>query len=133
MTMAEVEADILRDLRELGDEMSQYSYLIGCAQEGKGFPCDCRTESYRVKECQSKAWLVARWENNVLYFRGDSDSLIVKGALALLEEICDGRTREEVYGYRCGLLQDDVFIRHFTSGQREGLAAALALVRIQCD
>ena len=129
MTMAEVEADVLRDLRELGDEMSCYAYLIGCAREERGYPEELRREQYRIKDCQGMTWAAAHWESGRLYFRGDSDSLIVKGALAILEELYDGRTRREIDGCRVCLLQDEAFIRFFTPEQARGLHAVLAVIQ----
>lgn len=128
MTMAETEADVLRDLRELGDDMSCYAYLIGCAQEERGYPEELHTEQYRIKECQGMTWAVARWEEDVFFFRGDSDSLIVKGGLAILEELYDGRTRQEIHSCRCSLLQDNSFIRYFTPEQVKGLNAVLTVI-----
>lgn len=128
MTMAETEADVLRDLRELGDDMSCYAYLIGCAQEERGYPGELRTEQYRVKDCQGLTWAAARWEEDIFSFRGDSDSLIVKGGLAILEELYDGRTRQEINDYQCSLLQYDVFTRYFTPEQVQGLTAVLAAI-----
>lgn len=128
MTMAETEADVLRDLRELGDDMSCYAYLIGCAQEERGYPEELRTEQFRVKDCQGLTWAAARWDGDIFSFRGDSDSLIVKGGLAILEELYDGRARQEINDYQCGLLQQDTFTRYFTPEQVQGLTAILAVI-----
>lgn len=128
MTIAETEADVLRDLRELGDDMSRYAYLIGCAQEERGYPEELRTEQYRVKDCQGMTWAAAHWEGDVFSFRGDSDSLIVKGGLAILEELYDGRTRQDVHDYQCSLLRDETFTRYFTPEQVKGLTAILAVI-----
>lgn len=128
MTMAETEADVLRDLRELGDDMSCYAYLIGCAQEERGYPEKLRAEQYRVKDCQGLTWVAADWEGDIFTFRGDSDSLIVKGGLAILEELYDGRTRQEINDYQCSLLQHDTFARYFTPEQVKGLNAVLEII-----
>lgn len=128
MTMAETEADVLRDLRELEDDMSCYAYLIGCAQEERGYPQELRTEQYRIKDCQGMTWAVAYWEGDRFCFRGDSDSLMVKGGLAILEELYDGRTREEINGCRAGLLRNEAFLRYFTPEQAKGLRAVLAVI-----
>ena len=125
MTMQETEADILKDLRELGDTISQYSYLIACAGESEPFDEAMRTEENLVKECQMKTWLSVYAENGIVHFAADSESLIVKGALALLEEIYDDRTLEEVKEYRCGLLDNQLFTRHFHRDQLTGVMAII--------
>ena len=123
MTMQETETDILKDLEELGDTISQYSFLIACAGESRPFEDSLRTEENLVKECQMKTWLSVYAEDGILHFSADSESLIVKGALALLQEIYDERTLEEIKEYRCGLLDNDLFARHFHRDQLVGIRA----------
>lgn len=77
------------------------------------------------------SWAAARWEGETFFFRGDSDSLIVKGGLAILEELYDGRSRQEADGYQCGLLRDETFARYFTPEQIKGLSAVLRIIGAQ--
>lgn len=125
MTMQETEADILKDLEELGDTVSQYSFLIACAGESVPFEDSLRTEENLVKECQMKTWLSVYAEDGILHFSADSESLIVKGALSLLQEIYDKRTMEEAKKYRCGLLDNNLFARHFHRDQLIGVKAII--------
>ena len=125
MTMQETEMDILKDLEELGDTISQYSFLIACAGESEPFDEAMRTEENLVKECQMKTWLSVYAEEGIIYFSADSESLIVKGALSLLQEIYDKRTLEEARKYRCGLLDNDLFARHFHRDQLIGVKAII--------
>ena len=125
MTMLETETDIQKDLEELGDTISQYSFLIACAGECGPFDDDMRTEENLVKECQMNTWLSVSVENGIVHFAADSESLIVKGALALLQEIYDKRSLEEVKEYRCSLLDNDVFSRHFHRDQLVGIKAII--------
>lgn len=128
MNMKEIEADILSDLIELEDSISQYTYLISCAQECVLLKAEAYTQENLVRECQVNTWIQAYWEDNKLCVEADSESLIVKGALALLQEIYHGRTKAEIAGYQCGLLERDEFAKHFTPEQRKGLKAILEYV-----
>ena len=125
MTMRETEADILKDLEELGDTISQYSFLTTCAGECRPFDEAMRTEEYLVRECQMKTWLLVHARDGIIHFSADSESLIVKGALALLQEIFDGRSIEELQGYQCALLNSNLFTRHFTRDQLTGVRAVI--------
>ena len=125
MTMQETEIDILKDLEELGDTISQYSFLIACAGECRPFEDSLRIEGNLVKECQMKTWLSVYAEDGILHFSADSESLIVKGALSLLQEIYDKRTMEEAKKYRCGLLDNNLFARHFHRDQLIGVKAII--------
>ncbi len=125
MKIAETEKDILNDLRELEDTISQYTFLIGCAGECLPFPEEYRTDEYLIRECLVKTWVYAGWEDERCVFLADSESLIVKGALSLLQELYAGRSRMEIAGYHCGLLDEEIFCQHFTGEQIAGLRVIL--------
>ena len=99
--MRSVENDILADLHELDDPVLQYGYLAGCAGEAAAFP---------------------------EHLRDDAQSIAVQGALALIEEVYNGRTAIERAAHVCLLLDDPAFARHFTKLQMKGLGAAVALI-----
>ena len=125
MTMQETENDILKDLEELGDTISQYTFLIACAGECAPFDESLRTEENLVRECQVRTWLYVQFEDGKLRFETDSEALIVKGAMALLQELYNGRSLEEVKGYHCRLLDSEDFTRHFNMEQLKGIRAII--------
>lgn len=129
MDMRSVEDDILADLHELDDPVLQYGYLAGCAGEAAAFPEHLRDDAHLVRECQARTWIPVEHDGEgraaVL---GDSESIAVQGALALIEEVYNGRTAIERAAHVCLLLDDPAFARHFTKLQMKGLGAAVALI-----
>ena len=125
MTMQELETDILNDLKELGDTISQYSFLIACAGEVPPFPEEKKTEENLVRECQVNTWMYITTKDDKVSFEMDSEALIVKGALSLLQELYNGRTLEEVRSFTCTLPDHEDFSRHFNAEQLKGVRAIL--------
>ncbi len=129
MTMAETEESIRSDLRLLGDGLNRMEYLLGCAREQAGIPEGERTGASLVADCQMNTWLQIRWEGDRLSLRADSESMLVKGALALILEIYNGRTRAETASYTCTLLDDELFSALFNPEQKKGLASILCTLK----
>lgn len=129
MDIKDVEKDILNDLEELEDPISQYTYLISCAEYCGQLPEEYQKDRYLIKECQVRTWVHVCWENDRCKVLADSESLIIKGALALLQELYDGRCRNEVCAYQCELLQHDIFEKHFTMEQRVGMERIISLLK----
>lgn len=119
--MQNIEADIIADLTELNDRMSQYTFLVECGTELPHFPEQFRTEENLIHECQVNTWIWAEWRGKFLFFVGDSEALVIRGALSLLMELYNGRTREEIRNFSCSLLNTDCFKVHFTQEQIFGL------------
>lgn len=127
--MEQTQADILKDLHELGDSSSQYSYLIECAAECEPFGEDLHTDENLVRDCAVRTWVCVERHAGRAVLVGDSESVIVRGAIALLEEIFNGRSAGEVARFEFKLLDDEMFTKHFSPKQRIGLAQAAATVK----
>ncbi len=94
--MDKLQQELVEEFQEMGDGFGQYAYLIELSvtlppmDEGK------KTEDRAVKGCQSHVWLDPRVENGMFSFDGDSDTLILKGVLVLLQAIFNGQPAADV-------------------------------------
>ncbi len=125
MTMDEVEQSIREDLTLLGDSLNRMAYLLGCAREDEGIPEEQRRKEDLVRGCQTETWIRLDWQGDRLRLVTDSRSALVKGALSLLKEIYQDRTREDLAGYHCTLLEFPLFDSLFQEEQRRGLVQVL--------
>ena len=125
MSMSNLEEDILNDLSELENPMDQHSFLVACAGECLTFPEQYRTETNLIKECQVNTWVHTSWLDDTCVFFADSESLIVKGILALLQEIYSGRSKEEIHLFSCRLLDSPLISAHLNEAQLTGLRAII--------
>ena len=91
--------EIIDNFDLLGDWDARYLYLVDL---GEALPPmdDARcTEANRVQGCISKVWVHAEPDPDApgsLRFRGDCDTAIIKGVLALLIALMSGRTPVEI-------------------------------------
>ena len=91
-------SDISADFALLDDWEDRYRYLIELGRTLAPLPDALRTDANKVRGCASQVWLAtqhrataaARPEFN---FLGDSDAHIVRGLIAILFAIYNGRTR----------------------------------------
>jgi cysteine desulfuration protein SufE len=79
-----------------GDWEDKYRYLIDL---GAGLPPmdeALKTDAAKVRGCMSQVWMVLGWdEGGRLKMLADSDAQIVKGLIAVLMAIFDGKTKAE--------------------------------------
>src|SRR5262245_19325748 len=95
-TIEEIEEEIADEFSFFESWQDKYEYIIELGKKLKGFPEDKRTDDNKVKGCQSSVWLVTDEENGTIIFKADSDSTIVKGLIALLVRVLNGRTPDEI-------------------------------------
>jgi len=85
----------------LGDAMDpeRYRHLMDLGRQLEPLTDDERTDSNKVRGCASQVWLVSEPRDGRLYFRGDSDSDIVRGLVAVLVRLFSGRPAIEVLDF----------------------------------
>jgi len=79
----------------------KYRYLLELGEKLPEFPEKNKTEKNKVQGCISQVWMTLEtkkddFQVNRLYFLADSDAHIVKGLIAVLMIIYNGKTPEEV-------------------------------------
>ena len=88
--------ELIDDFEMLGDWEERYRYLIDLGSQLPPLADEERTEENRVRGCMSQVWLVPEdGSESRLRFRGDSDAHIVRGLVALMVALFDGRTPRE--------------------------------------
>jgi len=90
-------AEVRETFELLDDWEERYRYLIGLGRALRPLGEAEKVPANKVEGCVSQVWLVAEADGQGgLRFRGDSDAHIVRGLLALLLRLYDGRTPAEI-------------------------------------
>ncbi len=122
---------ILAELKELKSEFdalpdgfTRYSYLVELSAllpEAEGL----RRAEHRYRGCQSEVWLRVGVENGLCRLDAYSDTLLIRGVLALFRELLDARPAQAVLAARFDLLDELGIGEHFTSRRTSGVAGLL--------
>ncbi len=88
--------ELLEELSFFPDWMERYEYVISLGKKLPPMPVEKQTEDRLIKGCQSQVWLDASFEDGVMHYQADSDSLITKGMIALFVRVLDGETPETI-------------------------------------
>jgi cysteine desulfuration protein SufE len=122
------------DFALLDDWEDRYRYLIELGRELEPLPDAERTAANKVTGCASQVWLWTRVDDGGqrLRFVGDSDAHIVKGLVAVVLALFDGKTATEI----AGIDPEAVFRRldlasHLSQQRSNGLRSMVA--RIKAD
>ena len=96
MTINEIQDEIIEEFSAYEEGFEKYTHIVGLARSLEPFPEEFRTEENSISECQSNVWIKAELRNGRVYFRGDSDSMITKGIIALLLRVVNDQTPEDI-------------------------------------
>ncbi len=95
-SLQEVESEVVDEFAMFDDWLDKYEYLIELGKSLKGYPEEDKTDEHLIKGCQSRVWLIWKYEDGRLWFNADSDAIITKGIISLLIRIYSGRTPQEI-------------------------------------
>jgi cysteine desulfuration protein SufE len=123
--------DIAETFDLLGDWEERYAYLIELGRKLPPFTDGDRIEANKVRGCMSQVWLTGGLQaDGTLGFKGDSDSTLVKGLIALLLIMVNGLTPAEVAALDiAGTFQSLGLESHITANRRNGFFAMVERIR----
>ena len=121
----------LTSLRELfmlfEDPKDKFVQLMDMAKESEQLKENEKVEKNKINGCTSRAWVVAEQNSDDTYtFRTDSDSLIVKGLLTILEKVFSGQTADDILSINSSdILYSIGLDKTITSQRTNGFSSAV--------
>ena len=87
--------EIIEEFSVFDEWLDKYEYLIGLGI-GRLDEQEIRRDQYRIEGCKTGIWTEVLKENGLIYFRADSDSVLVKGILHIYKDLYDGKKETEI-------------------------------------
>jgi len=128
---ATAEAALIAD--EFGffdDWEDRYQMVIDQGRRLAPLPDKYRTDSYRLRGCQSVVYFAAeKDEDGTIRFLAESDAAIVQGLVALLLRVYSGRSAAEILATDPDFLQKIGLDSHLSATRKNGLASMLQAIK----
>ena len=121
----------LTSLRELfmlfEDPKDKFVQLMDMAKESEQLKENEKVEQNKINGCTSRAWVVTEKNRDDTYtFRTDSDSLIVKGLLTILEQVFSGQTADTILSFNSSDILHSIGLdKTITSQRTNGFSSAV--------
>ncbi len=96
MTIKDSQLEIIEEFSVFSDWMDKYEYLIELGKALPDIAVDYKVQENLIEGCQSRVWLNAELEGEVIKFSADSDAIITKGLIALLIRVLNNQSPAEV-------------------------------------
>ena len=133
-------ADIRADFSVLDDWEDRYRYVIELGRKLVPLPDELRTEANKVRGCASQVWLATEVspipEGSKAFprlsFRGDSDAHIVRGLIAILFAMYDGKRADEILAVDAQAIFSELGLKdHLTQQRANGFASMVERIRAE--
>jgi cysteine desulfuration protein SufE len=120
---------LLEDFKPITQWEDRYRLIIQKGKDLAVLPEEFRTDSNKVKGCQSQVWLFASLEGERIQFYADSDASIVKGIIALLLQVYNNQKPEDILKTPHTFLEELGLRQHLSMNRSNGLTAMLKQIQ----
>lgn len=124
-SIAEKETEIIEDFSLFEDWEGKYEYVIDLGRKLAPLEDQYKVEENIIKGCQSTVWLIASYEDGKVFFKADSDALIVKGLVSMLIQVLSGQKPEEILNAKMDFINKIGMMSHLAQTRSNGLLAMI--------
>ena len=129
MTISEKGQSLVEDFSFMEDWTEKYQYLIDLSKNLAPMDTKYKVEDNLIKGCQSKVWLKASFENELINFQADSDAIISKGIVAILLSVLNDRKPDEILNADLSFIDQIGLKEHLSPNRANGLSSMLKQIK----
>jgi cysteine desulfuration protein SufE len=129
MTISEQGKDLAENFSFMQDWTEKYQYMIDLSKSLDEMNSDFKTDENLIKGCQSKVWLYSSYSEGKINFQADSDAIISKGIVAILLNILNNRSPDEILSADLSFIDEIGLKEHLSPNRANGLSSMLKQIK----
>ena len=122
-SIEEIESEIVDEFSLFDSWDEKYEYIIDLGKKPAPLEERYKKDENKVKGCQSTVWLVADYRNGRVYYKAESNSVIVQGLISLLIRVLSGQKPDDIVGAKLDFLNEIGMMTHLAQTRSNGLLA----------
>ena len=129
MQVIDLEKEIISEFEMFDNWMEKYEYLIELGKDLPLISSNHKNDENIIKGCQSKVWLHAEYENDLVSFYADSEAIITKGIIALLIRVLNNQTPKNILEAKLNFINEIVLTNHLSPTRANGLVEMVKQIK----
>jgi cysteine desulfuration protein SufE len=124
-TIQQTEEEIVDEFSLFGNWDEKYEYIIDLGKKLPLLEDRFKTDDNRVRGCQSTVWLTTEFADGKIFYKADSNAIIVKGLISMLVRVLSGHTPDEIINAKLDFISQIGMTTHLAQTRSNGLLAML--------
>ncbi len=124
-TIKQVEEQIIDDFSLFDTWEEKYEYIIDLGKKLPALEDKYKLPENIIKGCQSTVWLGTEFKDGKIFFKADSDAVIVKGLVSMLISVLSGHSPEEILNAKLDFIREIGMMNHLAQTRSNGLLAMI--------
>jgi len=119
----EIEKEIAEEFSLFDSWDDKYEYIIDLGKKLPPLEAEYKIDENRVRGCQSTVWLVADYRDGKIFYKAESDAVIVKGLISMLIRVLSGQSPDDIIQAKLNFIQEIGMTTHLAQTRSNGLLA----------
>ncbi len=119
----EIEKEIAEEFSLFDSWDDKYEYIIDLGKKLPPLEAEYKIDENRVRGCQSTVWLVADFHDGKIFYKAESDAIIVKGLISMLIRVLSGQRPDDIIQAKLNFIQEIGMTTHLAQTRSNGLLA----------
>ena len=119
----EIEKEIAEEFSLFDSWDDKYEYIIDLGKKLLPLEEKYKLDENKVRGCQSTVWLVADHKDGRVFYKAESDAVIVKGLISMLIRVLSGQTADDIINAKLNFIREIGMTTHLAQTRSNGLLA----------
>ena len=122
-SIADIEKEIVEEFSLFDSWDDKYEYIIDLGKKLPPLEDVYKKDENKVRGCQSTVWLVADYRDGRIFYKAESDAVIVKGLISMLIRVLSGHTPDDIVQAPLDFIREIGMTSHLAQTRSNGLLA----------
>lgn len=128
-TIKEREEEITEDFSLFDSWEEKYEYIIDLGKKLEPLEEKFKVPENIIKGCQSTVWLTSEFKDGKIYYKADSDAVIVKGLISMLIKVLSDNNPDEILNAKLDFINDIGMMTHLAQTRSNGLLSMIKQIK----
>ncbi|MEO5908374.1 MAG: SufE family protein [Ginsengibacter sp.] len=128
-TIKEREEEITDEFSFFDSWEEKYEYIIDLGKRLEPLDEKFKVEENVIKGCQSTVWLTSDFKEGKVFYKADSNAIIVKGLISMLIKVLSGHKPDEILNAKLDFIKDIGMMSHLAQTRSNGLLSMVKQIR----
>lgn len=129
-TIPAIEDEIVDEFSLFDNWEDKYEYLIDIGKKLPVLEDTHKKDENKIRGCQSTVWMVSEYKDGRIFYKADSDAMIVKGLVSMLIRVFSGQKPADIVAADMKFIDAIGMSTHLAQTRSNGLRSMIKQMKL---
>jgi len=129
-TIPAIEDEIVDEFSLFDNWEDKYEYLIDIGKKLPVLEDTHKKDENKISGCQSTVWMVSEYKDGRIFYKADSDAMIVKGLVSMLIRVFSGQKPADIVAADMKFIDAIGMSTHLAQTRSNGLRSMIKQMKL---